>query len=767
MRTSLRPLRACALFTLLALGGAALPTVASALPQGRVYEMVTPVYKGGYGVGRLQGVAPDGEAVAYPSYGGFAGLLAPGANASNYYLARRGPSGWSTVSLEPPFGAWADVSTDLTYALGSGPIGPNTGVANHSATEQVFQLHSTKAPELPETWEPFGGIVLTPVGGGQASASSLGGSPDLCHLVLESPVLLAEAVNTAQTLYDFSRGCGHEPPSLRLVALNNSSTPTVINHACKAELGSGHEYVKTSGAADSNFDAIAADGGEIFFTSSTIDDKSDCIGAFQVYVRLGGSKTLEVSKPLEPPPFEACSEVPCAGAAERPYATFVGAAEDGSRVFFTTTAQLTASDEDTVSDLYMAGIACPGGEAERCEVAGKRVTSLVQVSQDPVPGQTAEVQGAVKLSRDGSHAYFVARGVLSEGSNAQGQAPVKGADNFYVYDAASGKSTFLADLCSGPGFSGNVRDIRCPSDLDAENSFESSNSNNDLGLWASSFPYFPEAQTNSCPESSPGCEAGRFLVFSTYGQLVPGDTDSAKDVYRYDAVTEALDRVSLGEEGHDANGNSDAFNATIQFGHMGSTNSVKEQYELDTRAISEDGSRIVFSTVGPLSSAAGNGHLNVYEWHEAPGESKGHVSIVSTGAAEEDDTNAVISASGRDVFFNTAQGLVSQDTDGARDIYDARLEGGFPPPPAPRQSCSGDACQGPLTNPAPLLVPGTVSQSSGENWPPPPALRPAIKRVVKPTVRCAKAKKLSRGRCLKVKKKARRVVRKTNRRSSR
>jgi hypothetical protein len=82
--------------------------------------------------------------------------------------------------------------------------------------------------------------------------------------------------------------------------------------------------------------------------------------------------------------------------------------------------------------------------------------------------------------------------------------------------------------------------------------------------------------------------------------------------------------------------------------------------------------------------------------------------------------SVVIASSGRDVFFATTQGLVPSDTDGQMDVYDARHLGGFPPAPVEAEPCSGDACQGPLTNPAPLLIPGSVSQAPGENLPPPP-----------------------------------------------
>ena len=78
--------------------------------------------------------------------------------------------------------------------------------------------------------------------------------------------------------------------------------------------------------------------------------------------------------------------------------------------------------------------------------------------------------------------------------------------------------------------------------------------------------------------------------------------------------------------------------------------------------------------------------------------------------------------------------------------------------PAERQPCEGDGCQGPLTNPAPLLVPGSVSQEPGDDFPPPPATvapkpkpksKLCKKGFVKKKNKCikkAKAKKASRDR---------------------
>ena len=146
----------------------------------------------------------------------------------------------------------------------------------------------------------------------------------------------------------------------------------------------------------------------------------------------------------------------------------------------------------------------------------------------------------------------------------------------------------------------------------------------------------------------------------------------------------------------------------------------------------------MFSTERPLSARAVNGRTDIYEWYGGEG-GEGRVSVISGGTSPQPDEGATISPSGRDIFFRTAEGLVPADTDGLSDIYDARIDGGFPPAPAPRQACSGDACQGPLSNPAPLLVPGSVSQAAGENFAAPAVVAPRPK--VKPRTKSVKCKR--------------------------
>ena len=201
---------------------------------------------------------------------------------------------------------------------------------------------------------------------------------------------------------------------------------------------------------------------------------------------------------------------------------------------------------DKVNNLYFAAIGCPAGN-QACSASEREVTSLAQVSHDPNVGQAADVLGVVRIAPDGSHVYFVAQGVLSEGSNAEGRAPVDGADNLYVDDVETGSVAFIAGLCSGPSQSGEVEDSECPADLSSEPGIER---RNDDELWGNN------QEADSTPD-------GNVLVFSSYGQLSENDANTDRDIYRYDARTGLLMRISIGEDGYDANGNTNGFNASI------------------------------------------------------------------------------------------------------------------------------------------------------------------------------------------------------------
>jgi hypothetical protein len=669
--------------------------------------MVSPVYKAGYGAGSVDAVAPDGESLVFDSLGIFAGApYAPGGEAK--YLARRTPSGWVTTSLTAPPGFSAfDFSTDLSYEIAIGSPEATKGGVQSEGIEYV--LHGTNGSTASEGWGELAGNYVLKVLGNMAYLEKglpEGFSANLCHVFIAEAegALLPEATKASvhDALYELSSapagGCREDGLSpLRMVdvknALGPNEEPEPIDSRCEGEFGVGAVFAQ--GVQESSFNRFPVDGEEVLFSQ-----KLGSCGTYQLFARLGGRRTIEVSTPQAK--IEECGEtIPCPGAEARPTAAFSGASEDGLRVFFTTHGRLVGEDGDTSNDLYLAQLGCPEGAAG-CAVAERLVTDLVQVSHDPNPGQAAEVQGVVRIASDGSRVYFVAHGELAPNANDEGESAAQGAENLYVYERTAehpgGSTRFVARLCSGPSLSGGVEDRRCP------NTLSESGPLNDLSLWS----FGQEVQSTA---------DGGVLVFSTYARLVKSDTDEAKDVYRYDARTGALQRVSLGEAGHDTNGNNSAFDAGLPpHGGIDPGKTAFQEHGIQDRDVSADGSRIVFTTAEPLSASAVNGLVNVYEWSEGSVQGgEGSVSLVSNGDSPTNDSTAGISPSGRDIYLLTDASLVPQDVEEDFDVYDARLGGGFPVIQAERQPCSGDACQGPLTDPAPLLIPGSVPQAPGEN----------------------------------------------------
>jgi hypothetical protein len=117
------------------------------------------------------------------------------------------------------------------------------------------------------------------------------------------------------------------------------------------------------------------------------------------------------------------------------------------------------------------------------------------------------------------------------------------------------------------------------------------------------------------------------------------------------------------------------------------------------RALSADGRRLFFDSADSLVLQDTDNARDVYEW-EAQGTGScvragGCVNLVSSG--RQAATFADASASGDDAFFLTDGSLVPSDPLNTVDLYDARAGGGFPIPPKPIP-CEGDACQ-PLPSP--------------------------------------------------------------------
>jgi hypothetical protein len=118
------------------------------------------------------------------------------------------------------------------------------------------------------------------------------------------------------------------------------------------------------------------------------------------------------------------------------------------------------------------------------------------------------------------------------------------------------------------------------------------------------------------------------------------------------------------------------------------------------RSLSADGSRLFFDSADALVLQDTDNARDVYEWQSKGTEgcvkAAGCIGLISSGRNGSDQF-VDASADGSDAFFLTAVSLVGADPEGV-DLYDARAGGGFPEAP-PQIPCLGDDCQGPPPGP--------------------------------------------------------------------
>jgi hypothetical protein len=157
------------------------------------------------------------------------------------------------------------------------------------------------------------------------------------------------------------------------------------------------------------------------------------------------------------------------------------------------------------------------------------------------------------------------------------------------------------------------------------------------------------------------------------------------------------------------------------------------------RDLSASTKQVFFNSFDALSVGDTNGDSDVYEW-EAAGTGEcvkpvGCVNLISSGRAEGGASFLDASTEGSDVFFLTDGSLVPSDA-GGFDVYDARVGGGFPTS-GPAVPCFGDACQ-PLP-PEPVdPVRGTLRSKASGN----------LEQIVTKARRCKKGRFKKHGKCV-------------------
>jgi hypothetical protein len=226
---------------------------------------------------------------------------------------------------------------------------------------------------------------------------------------------------------------------------------------------------------------------------------------------------------------------------------------------------------------------------------------------------------------------------------------------------------------------------------------------------------------------------GKVLVFTSPIALrgATGHADGTSQLYRYTEDDDRLECVSCGSA--DA---TDPGTAAISHWRINGANGSAERVEAttDSRALSDDGGTVFFDTPAALVPEDHNDVNDVYRWHD------GTLRLVSSGAAPATAglTGTGLggsyfvdsSASGNDVFFTSFQGLVPGDHDSDYDLYDARVNGGFPPPSPPPAPCSGEACKPPANAMPATPVAGSVAFTGSGNLPASTKAKPSTKVAV-------------------------------------
>jgi hypothetical protein len=652
----------------------------------RAYEMVSPPFKDGLALQEVLTVTNDGSSLLANSLGTFAGSESDIFNA--YYELARSPSGWTVTAIDPPASQFpasllfAASSVDATTLWATRTVGQPFHVMDLYIRDGRgnFTKVGSAAPPSAESGPPAG---PHPLFGSEYSYA--GASADLDHVLFNIESGRLPVRWPGDTTDEEGNGTGHGPALYEyagvaqthpnLVGVSDGSTVVEgRNGGLPLPAGTLISNCRTSLGSDGSEDvdnAVAEDGSAVLFTArgrSQPGCENPAVPPVnELYVRRNGMQTIPISEPLR-------SECRACNTESKKSAEFVGASADGSKGFFISEQELLAGAAG--QNLY---------EYDFDEPPGERLSLISTGAASP------EVEGVARVSQDGSHVYFVAGGTLTTGPNAEGREPIAGRHNLYVFartqEHPHGHLAFIATLSSEDGEDWSARDVR------------------------------PVQSTRD----------GQFVVFDSVGNLTGGDTGNQPQIFEYDAATEELVRVSVGEPGY-AQGREHANAHGSEIRRQQFKGAFLPAEATNNIALSSNGADVVFSSVAALvasavTAEASNG-TSVYEYRSSGRISDGRVYLVSDGS---DATQSATSGSGAtlmgidetgaDIFFDTAAPLVEQDTDTQFDVYDARVDGGFSRIGA-ASACAG--CGATSSSTAAFPSPATVGQAGEVDAPPAP-----------------------------------------------
>lgn len=217
---------------------------------------------------------------------------------------------------------------------------------------------------------------------------------------------------------------------------------------------------------------------------------------------------------------------------------------------------------------------------------------------------------------------------------------------------------------------------------------------------------------------------GSKLVFVDRENLTSYNSTGHNEVYTYEAASNAIRCISCNPDGSSPLRNSglltgekpeafENYSGTNIYAHFAA--SEDPMIDNEYPAISSDGEQVFFGSQEGLVPQDTNGLEDVYEWEQAgtgscgtsnssySAVSGGCVYLISSGAGSNGSWLVGASEDGSNVFIMTDDSLAPQVDESAQEIYDARVDGGFPYT-TPTYGCDSGQCQGPQGT-APTFAP--------------------------------------------------------------
>jgi NHL repeat len=641
------------------------------LPDCRAFEMVSPLDKNGSGIetgpvsggvlAALDQSAENGDGITYSSKQSFG--EAGGAPWDSQYLSHRDPEdGWSTEPIAPPHEAFPGstrepfdlefkaFSDDLSYGWLIHQAKPPLDACAPENSPVLYRRSNENGAYEALHCEPNKPVIAA------ISIELLGMSADGCQAVFRSDSKLTADAGPAGPYQLYESNCewpvSAEGP-LRFVGQLPEGSP------CNQESTVGSLLIDAE-------DAVNDGRGKGVWHAFSTD-------AHRLYWSCGTTLYLRTDPDLMADGDEEVVKVAAPTLSGTP--RFQLASPDGARALFTN----TGAGLDTVYRLLSY------------DAVAKTVTTVAMGVESN--GKRRDLLGA---SEDATRAYLVSKDVLVAEPNSEGDSAKEGEPNLYLHQEGAG-FTFIGTL-SGD----DLKSVRTtPSPVHPLRFRRASRVSPD-GLHAAFISNAPLTGYDNVDAASGEVDAEVF-VFDARANAGAGELHCVS--CNPTGARPSGAEISRNDIGLPLENDTSVWSAAWIPGWQTSL--------YPGRPLSDDGTRLFFNSFEALVNRDTNNQQDVYEWQAAGGEDEcadvgadlyvesagGCLSLISSGRDSKDSEFVDADRDGSDVFIRTGESLLGEDP-GLTDIYDARVEGGFPAPSPARPPCEGEACQSPSPPPS-------------------------------------------------------------------